>query len=629
MVNYSENLYLGADYGLDPDYGKEFSADVSYKVKPGTFGYPSDPTTANQLNAVSKKLNTGAKVVEVSGVNIMGGGGAGGLLEKIPKQHFTEINRLKKLVGTDLTFHGPLVEASGYGEGGWSESNRQNAERQLWGAVERAHDLDPDGNVIVTLHSTSGLPELRTRVKGEKGEEIVEEILVNEHTGGAQRFKPKPNFLLGEEEGNLDFGKQIDSMNKEQWLGKLTQVAFDARRGQEVIGGSLRKLAKEDSGLDQEDLLYLYKEANTEKGQKYLDSLDDKSREIAQAQLHEINFGDVHLRRSYEELQNSFNEAWKAVSNSGNKQDKEKLENYRNDLQKKIETKQIAVGDPTKLVNLGEEIQKGINVLNSLSETPKIFKSMNEFVIGKSAETYANLALKSYDKFGDSAPIISIENPPVGQHALSRGDDLRDLIKEARKKFAQKAEEEFGMSKREAEKQAEKLLGITWDVGHINMMRKFGYDDKDLVGEAKKVAPYVKHIHLSDNFGFEHTELPMGMGDVPLQGHLKAIEKASKQFAKIKQIVETGDWFSRQGGFGFTTTPVKETLRAFNSPIYAMKNAPAWGAAANSYGGGFIGMGAYLPDQYFSRYGTSFSTMPVELGGQTGGRNRMSGTPME
>ena len=43
-------------------------------------------------------------------------------------------------------------------------------------------------------------------------------------------------------------------------------------------------------------------------------------------------------------------------------------------------------------------------------------------------------------------------------------------------------------------KQAEKLIGVTWDVGHINMIRRLGYGKKDVVKETKKIAPYVKHI---------------------------------------------------------------------------------------------------------------------------------------
>ena len=63
-------LYPGADYGLNPNYNKDFSLGLSagYSFSPSTFGFPSDPTTANQLEAVSKKLSTGAKTIEVSGI---------------------------------------------------------------------------------------------------------------------------------------------------------------------------------------------------------------------------------------------------------------------------------------------------------------------------------------------------------------------------------------------------------------------------------------------------------------------------------------------------------------------------------------------------------------------------------
>src|SRR3989344_8593353 len=167
------NFYSGADYGLDPDFGKDFSAGVmpSYRPTTANFGFPSDPRTSNQLAAVSQKLNTGAKTIEVSAVNISKGGGPMKLIDTIPKQQFKEIHRLKKLVGVDLTFHGPIIEPSGFGRAGWSEDERMQAERQIFSAIERGHDLDPKGNLVITFHSSGpGLPELSPTVKNEKGE---------------------------------------------------------------------------------------------------------------------------------------------------------------------------------------------------------------------------------------------------------------------------------------------------------------------------------------------------------------------------------------------------------------------------------------------------------------------------
>jgi hypothetical protein len=159
------------------------------------------------------------------------------------------------------------------------------------------------------------------------------------------------------------------------------------------------------------------------------------------------------------------------------------------------------------------------------------------------------------------------------------------------------------------------------------MIRKFGYDNKELAEETKKIAPYLKHIHLSDNFGMEHTELPMGMGNVPMKEHLAVLQTklGSEYLNKVKKIVETGgSWFR-----DFKVTPFNQTLQAFGSPIYSMQMGPYWNQAAQSSGGYSSGYGNMLPQQHFSTYGSGFSNMPVELGGQMAGRNRLSGNPME
>ena len=52
---------------------------------------------------------------------------------------------------------------------------------------------------------------------------------------------------------------------------------------------------------------------------------------------------------------------------------------------------------------------------------------MSEFITDKSSESFANIAINAYKKFGDNAPIISIENPPGGG-GLSHGEDLRKVV---------------------------------------------------------------------------------------------------------------------------------------------------------------------------------------------------------
>jgi hypothetical protein len=158
------------------------------------------------------------------------------------------------------------------------------------------------------------------------------------------------------------------------------------------------------------------------------------------------------------------------------------------------------------------------------------------------------------------------------------------------------------------------------------MLRKRGYTEKDIVEETKKIAPFVKNIHMSDNFGLDHTELPMGMGNVPMQEHLQVLQKAhGKKLDEIKKIVEVGHWYTNFS----KNAPFAETLAAFGSPIYGMTMQPYWNQGMHQFGGYFAGYGLN-PDTHHSIYGAGFSTLPVELGGQVqGGKSRLSGAPIE
>jgi len=139
-----ESIYGGGNYALDKKYS--LAVDANYSSPVSSFALALDPRTANQLKETSDKLNTGAKMIEFQGTFSK-------QLEAIPEQHLEETRRQAKLVGAKLTFHGPMEEPSGFsGQGGrseWNENNRKHVERQFVQAVERAHKLDPDGNIIV------------------------------------------------------------------------------------------------------------------------------------------------------------------------------------------------------------------------------------------------------------------------------------------------------------------------------------------------------------------------------------------------------------------------------------------------------------------------------------------------
>ena len=633
---YGDTFYAGADYGLNPDYASEFSTGLfpQYRVSTSNFGLPSDPRTANQLKAISDKLNTGAKTIEVSGVTAA-------TWETVPDPHLEEIHRLKKLVGIDLTFHGPLVEPTGVTRQGWNEAHREESERQMWQAVERAHKMDPKGNLVVTFHSSNGLPNPETKVldevvnpeTGEKEKkEIIKEFWVVSNDGQFQSLPLTPNLLMESngKVGSIDQQRDtikaaIEKQNKDVWFNQLQNCAFHAYQGQTILnsvikGEKLEKGLKENT--NEEQWLQLYKNYLTGRDvQKALEVVGAPLKPVAERQLQELAHGDIYLRDAYQAFQKLYNQAYIAAEKSGREDDLDKLKRFKHEIKNLVPN----IEDPVNLANLSDTLIKGVNVLRSI-DAPSTLTPLRNFGIDKSSETFANVAFNSYKKFKDSAPIVSVENPPAGS-GLARAEDLREIVEKSQKKLQEKLIKEEHLSEGDAKRQAEKLIGVTWDVGHINMLRKFGYEDEQLAKEAETIGKFVNKIHLSDNFGMEHTELPMGMGNVNMKKQYEAIAKYNKRMGEIKQIIETGNWFGPQA-FG-NQTPFAQSLKSFGSPIYSMKMSPYWNQAYATSGGYFYGYGTMLPEQHFSMYGGGFSGMPKELGGQMSGRSRVGGTPME
>ena len=60
-----------------------------------------------------------------------------------------------------------------------------------------------------------------------------------------------------------------------------------------------------------------------------------------------------------------------------------------------------------------------------------------------------------------------------------------------------------------------------------------------------------------------------------------------------------------------------------------MQMAPYWNQAAGASGGYWAGYGQTLPEQHFSMYGSGFSNLPTELGGQMSGKSRGATRPLE
>jgi len=600
-----EIFYEGSGYNLDSKYN--FSS--GYRQPASNFALTLDARTANQLQEIGKKINVGSKEFEVQGTFKE-------ILDHIPDPHLKEISRQAKLTGVKLSFHGPLVEPSGFNSQAsrWDESQRAQAEIQLSQAVQRGQMLNPDGNIVITLHSTAELPEMLQREKIKGKEEITSLYIIDPKTGSVGPLrKEEHKFPQSAENKPYEFNPQeeLKLINQRTWAQQKNQVAYYAERAEGALDG-VEKFRKENPLLYNMMKRIQSGELSKEEAMKI-----PEFREIAQEGNLERaeRFAKISLEDSYNQLRQIYDTAYKSAEERGDKSELNKLNEYADKIRKnydKLEKNDLDV--------LNEIVKEGIKVLDEVKSV-QIYKPLNNFIMDKSSETFANVAFNAYDKFKDKAPIISIENPPAGS-GISRAEDLKQLIEKTREKFIENLQEKKGFSRTEAKAVAEKLIGATWDVGHINMIRKHGYDKKDLLKEAEKIAPYLKHVHLSDNFGMEHTELPMGMGNVPMEETIKVF---GDKFSKLSKVIETGGWYQH-----FKVSPFPSTLSAFGSSAYSSGDSPYWNQFLHSSPGYFAGHGTVNPDVYHSIWGRGFSSLPQELGGQmqSGKDTRFGGTPM-
>jgi hypothetical protein len=600
MASY-ESIYPGALYTTpSPSY---YTPPSAYSTSAGNLGMALDARTANQLGDLNQKLNPGQKFAEIQGIS-------GQTMESIPEQHLDEMKRLSELNGVGLSLHGPLVNASGIEQqGGYAEENRLGAENQIKSAVLRSHRLDPKGNINVTFHSSANLPAFQPHII-EDGKRIDQGVMIiDESTGQITQIKDESRYLpeQGEFTGKqlpFDARREIEKRNKDNWLQQISRINQTSEFGQSAIDR-----ASSDSDMNYKQIL----DIDPEK------LVDERRKAHIKNVQGQIDYGHTYMKEAYRGVRDVFDKAWEAADREGRTEDLKKLKEFA-DLATKNISKDFE-NKPENIDRLRSVVEKGLRTISSIESTPQTFSTLNDFAIKKSAETYANVAQEAYKKFGKTAPIISIENPPGGE-ALSTGKELKALIVASRDQLSKNLQDN-GMSSGKAKNVAKQMIGATWDVGHINMMRKKGYSEKDVIKETKEIAPFVKHVHLSDNFGLDHTELPMGMGNVPLK---PMIDEIKKQGFKGKEIIEAGNWwqfFSTQGG----GNPFLPSLEGLNSPIYAMSEGPGW--ANTSYMGAyFSGHGPVNTPIHHQTYGAGFQNMPVELGGEIAGdRGRFAGSP--
>ncbi|MFH1585810.1 MAG: TIM barrel protein, partial [archaeon] len=529
------DIYQGGYSSLSPPSGWTSN---NY-IKAGDLGMTTDPRNANILQEVSSKLSAGMKNIEVTAIQPE-------ILDAIPHQHMKEVNRLAKLTGIDVSMHGPLIEASGVTQQGFAESERELAERKIAHALIRSRDLNPDGNIPVTFHSASGLPGSQFLPPSEREKaksDYKKMIAINRDSGKMIPLEPEVEYRPGGkeiQEVKRTAESRLKSANETEWKNSMFQIEIHRENAERILQDihpiAIAQFAQINSGK--------------------LDPSSLSPNEISQ--IKKVSSAFEFIEQAKLSADSLFGKAYEIAKEDSDENQINTLKEISKIYGETVGLEDGKIKDPEKYLN--PQIYSGAlyNLTRGLERAPpKMYVPVEEFAIEKSGQTYGNAAFKAYKEFkGEHVPMMVIENPPAGG-GLSTGGDIRNIVVASRNSFvenAMKSKKDGGleMSEEDARKQSEKLIGATWDVGHINMLRSQGYSSEDIVAETEKVAPYVKHIHLSDNFGMEHTELPMGMGNVPLK---EMMEKLGKQGFEAKKVIEAAHWWQHM-----KSSPFQESL---------------------------------------------------------------------
>ncbi|MFH0869339.1 MAG: TIM barrel protein [archaeon] len=611
MVGYPENYY-GV---MDPTYASIMANTVYPNYR---FGAPTPASKALQLPEIAKLGMSGIQNVEIGVIDPQH-------WEAIPEKHFEEMKQLAKLqLGKKalISVHAPIQpDPGGFAENRWSEDQRQYAQEFLKDVIDKASkvQVDKDVPVPVTIHgSTQAAMQWKWEQAENKGKGgLVEEMkyVIDPESG---QIAPVKRETVEYPEGPRHYttDDRLNVLNNTQWLQKqqeITAMQAELLRSQNEI-----KKVKEDNRISEDE------------ADKLINKWTGHMISIKQ------NF-DSSIANSFDHAMKVLN-AYIETTSPDSEEHKKYEEQYKQFQNIQNQAKQ-------KTITEDEANQKAAELI--YRERTPFFMPVETWAQHQSAKTFADLADYSYKNYGDKGPFISVENWQPGL-AMGRGASLKKGLDEAREIFAKKLMAR-NIPESKARAIAAEKIKATWDIGHINILKRYGipaegkteeekrqnFWKKHIEPEIKEIQDYLGHIHISDNFGYQDVHLPPGMGNTPIKEFLEHLEKEGK-LKNIRAILESSGAAIHLG----IPPSHTEALQYFNSPLYPGITGPVqtWGNVSNNYffgaaGAGYSsGYGKFLPEGHFSEYGTGFSQLPYSLGGQRGGgqgdQSKFSGTPM-
>src|SRR3989338_1693757 len=266
-------------------------------------------------------------------------------------------------------------------------------------------------------------------------------------------------------------------------------------------------------------------------------------------------------------------------------------------------------------------------------ETIRHIESAETYAFREACDAYALAAMTAFrqtEKLKEMGQLkrplqIAMENlfpESYGSHPT----ELIELVQGSRHRFAKMLQENLGLSEDKARERAHEHITATFDMGHVNMWRKYWRADphKTIEQNDKEFnewsvhklgqmidAGVIGHIHIDDNYGYHDDHLAAGEGNAPIREMVKLLKEKNY---KGSLIIEPGaDYTTDVTGFH----TVMKTWRHFGAPVYGKGSgiSPP-GATWNQVGYGWFGQnqtpyftfGSYSPSEDL----TLWSGVPLE-----------------
>ncbi len=464
----------------------------------------------NQLEEFSKVLRSGANMVEVDIASIYGlRGEQGGSAENIGKEERQIIGNLAKVNDVDLSVHAPwAINLSGIDP----ESRTKNPEysrlvdNEIKGAVKFADDI--------------------SQSTGRKNMPIIF------HTSADNFGDPDKSIRVTAYDNDEDKVLVIPGTE----LHHMDEETFKKIYGEDTFS-KLKAMGLKQKNKDGDNTLVLPPQANFE-------------------------FQKTLIRTTYNQERSSID-----FSRENTKMMLDRIPS--------LETAALAKGDIDELANLKrrkkeyEEMLKDLDAREAkleidVANVDKKYSLFDDKAPSFAAEGIKKAAWESFNT--QTKPMILVENPMSPDMSLSRPKDTAEAVKIAREKFADELVEKRKLSRSEAKRVSEQLIGVNLDVGHVNVFKSYtnpatgkNYSDEDIVKLAMEAKNYIKRYHLNDNMGNVDAHLPLGQGNAPVKKMYDELLKAGVDVPAIMEVF---------GGLGGLETGALQSLQYMGAPAY-------------------------------------------------------------